>query len=194
MATQVTALQAAVNQISVKIGRPGASASGEFGRDADRAAARGLLELKHLLRVPKADPEHPFMPTEDDLTQAELACKAMRHLLKLPSLEALGAIERKALTAFQIGASGWLCPPEWSQQILSCLEAKTDLTGLATNLTISGSSLKLFADSAEFDEAQWACDSDCFGAQRVKDITVRQLAANLYSGHAQSRPNADRRF
>jgi hypothetical protein len=64
VAKQVAELQRAVNTLSVKLGRPGAGAiAGDFSAGADRAAARGLLELKHLLRSPKADPEHVFAPS-----------------------------------------------------------------------------------------------------------------------------------
>ena len=173
VAKNVAALQVAVNSISRKIGRPGASAlGGEFSPGAERAAARGLLELKHMVRQPKADPLHVFNPSEDDLTEAEIACKAMRHVLKLSGgIEGLDGIQRKALSSFALGSSGWLLPPDWSQTILSCLQAKTDLTGLVTNLTTTGSSLKLFKDSAEFDDAAWGCDVDCFGATQIKNIT-----------------------
>jgi HK97 family phage major capsid protein len=145
MAGKTLQLQRAVDTLSLRLNRPSAGAlGGDFSPGAERAAARGLLELKHMLRVPKADFAHPFRPSEDDLTEAEIACKAMRHVLKLSGgIEGLDGVERKALSSFMLGSSGWLLPPEWSQTILSCLEQKTDLTGLVTNLTTTGSSLKM---------------------------------------------------
>jgi HK97 family phage major capsid protein len=169
MARKVTQLQTAVQSLSLKVGRPGGG--GDFGPDADQAAARGLLEMKHLLRVPKADPAHPFNPAQDDVDEAALACKSMRNLLKLTSVDALSMLERKALTAFQMGSSGFLLPPEWSSTILSCLENKTDLTGWFSNINISGSSLKLFSDSTDLDHAMWACAGDCWGATRIQNLT-----------------------
>jgi HK97 family phage major capsid protein len=169
MARKAAQLQTAVENLSRKVGRPGGS--GDFGPDADQAAARGLLEMKHLLRIPKADPEHPFTPSHDDLAEAELACKAMRNLLKVTSLDALSLLERKALSSFALGSSGYLLPPEWSSQILSCLEDQSDITGLLTNIAISGSSLKMFSDGTDLDHAMWACDVDCWSAQRIQDIT-----------------------
>jgi HK97 family phage major capsid protein len=169
LARKTAQLQTAVDNLSRRMNRPGGG-TGSDGGDADHAAARGLLELKHVLRIPKADPEHPFAPTSDEIDEAALACKAMKHLLKVSTADALSMMERKALTSFQLGSSGYLLPPEWSAQILSCLESKTDLTGLVNNIPISGSSLKMFVDNADLDEAMWACDSDCFGAARVKDI------------------------
>src|SRR5262249_41150678 len=57
MGRNVVKLQSAFDALSVKIGRPGSSI--DVGEEADRASARGLLESKHLLRVPKIDHEHP---------------------------------------------------------------------------------------------------------------------------------------
>jgi HK97 family phage major capsid protein len=163
--------QRAVNTLSVKLGRPGASAiGGDFSAGADEAAARGLCELKHFLRVPRADAAYPFAPTHDDVGEASLAIKAMRRLLKTTSLDTLDAMERKALTSFQLGSSGFILPPEWASQILSCLENKTDLTGWVNNIPISGPSLKMFMDNTEFDQAEWACSSDCFSGTRIQKI------------------------
>jgi HK97 family phage major capsid protein len=171
MAKKTLQLQTAVEALSRKVNRPGAGGSGEFSADADQAAARSLVELKYRLRIPKHDPQHPFAPSLDDVSEAETAIKAMRHLLRTTSIDTLDHVERKALTSFQLGSSGFLLPPEWSSQILSCLEDKTNLTGLVNNIPISGASLKMFADSSDFDEALWACDTDCWSATRVKDLT-----------------------
>jgi HK97 family phage major capsid protein len=179
LAKQVAALQAAVDSISRKIGRPGASALGaEFSAGADAAAARSLVELKYRLRIPKHDPQHPFAPSMDDVSEAETAIKAMRHLLRTTSIDTLDHVERKALTSFQLGSSGFLLPPEWSSRILSCLEDKTNLTGLVNNIPISGASLKMFADSSDFDEALWACDSSpgssgCTAILRIRNRGIR---------------------
>jgi hypothetical protein len=96
VAKQVSDLQRAVNSLSLKLGRPGGSALGEFSAGADQAAARGLCELKHFLRVPRADAAYPFAPSHDDVSEASLAIRAMRRLLKTTSLDTLDAMERKA--------------------------------------------------------------------------------------------------
>lgn len=172
LASKCTKLQTAVESLSRKIGRPGGGGPGDFTFEADQKAARGLLELKNQLRVPKADIEREYRPTPDELTEAELAVKAMKHLLKTSSIDTLPLLERKALTSFQLGASGFILPPEWSSRILSCLENKTDVAALMSNISISGPSLKMFADNALLDEAKWACDVDCWSAQRVKDLAA----------------------
>jgi HK97 family phage major capsid protein len=170
IAGKVRELQTAVDNLSRKVGRP-SGGLGDFSPDANQAAALGLLEIKHALRIPKADPEHPYNPSADEVDEAAVACRAMKHLLKVTSIDILGMAERKALSAFALGSSGFLLPPEWSSQILSCLEEKTDVTGWMNNITISGSSLKMFVDNADFDHAMWACEGDCFGAKRIQNIT-----------------------
>lgn len=165
MAKQVAALQAAVNQISLKIGRPGAGAiaSGDFSPAVDRAAARGLLELKHQIRVPKALPGEPaFNPSETELEEAEHAVRGLRHLFKATSIEQIPLLERKALTSFSMGASGFILQPELSNQILSCLVDITDLTGLVNAVSISGPSIKFMVDDVRLQIAGWACDTSCF--------------------------------
>src|SRR5262245_12712158 len=71
MASKVAKLQSAFNALAIKAARPGAG--GDFSEETERASARGLLELKHLLKVPKHDLEHPFAPTEEQIDEALLA-------------------------------------------------------------------------------------------------------------------------
>jgi hypothetical protein len=71
LARHVAALQGAVDSLSKKVNRPGGSSAGERSNGADQA--RGLLEMKHLLRQPKADPDHSFNPSMDDVAEAEIA-------------------------------------------------------------------------------------------------------------------------
>ena len=141
------------------------------GPDAERKNAIGLLATKHYLRIPEADPEHAFSPAADDITEAETAIAAMKSLLKVTSIDVLSQAHRKALTSFQMGSSGYWLSPEWAAQIFSCLADKTDVTGWFNNITISGSSLKLFQNSTDLDHALWVCDSDCWSAQRMQSLT-----------------------
>ncbi len=67
------------------------------GEVDERKSAIGLLELKHTMRVPKRDPggQHPFGPSEQDIAEAELALKGIRHLLKTTDLRRCRSINAR---------------------------------------------------------------------------------------------------
>jgi HK97 family phage major capsid protein len=163
MARKSAELQTAVEALSVKLGRPGGSGNIDTGAATLRQSARGLLELKHQMRTPKSEPtETPFNPSEADLDEAEHAVRGLRHMFKCTTLEQLPMIERKALTSFNMGASGFILQPEMSDKILSCLADITDLSGLVTNMTISAGSIRFMVDNVRIMSAGWACDTTCF--------------------------------
>ena len=94
MARKTVELARAVDAISLKIGRPG---GGSLDTNAVtlRQSARGLLELKHQARVPKASPDEPvFCPSESGLDEAEHAVRGIRHLMKCTSIDQLPLMER----------------------------------------------------------------------------------------------------
>jgi HK97 family phage major capsid protein len=168
--TKVAKMEAAIDGLSRRLGRPGGSDS---GNTTERDEARALLELKHVIRQPKHDPGGaPFVADEPAIEEAMLAVKGMRHLLQTTDINSLPHDERKALTSFSVGASGFILPPEMSSQVLSCLEDKTDVAGLMQNITISGPSVKFLVDNAELDQAAWACDVDCWSASHVNNVAA----------------------
>jgi HK97 family phage major capsid protein len=125
------------------------------------------------LRVPKRDPGgSPLVIDEATIEEAMLAVRGARALMKTTDINSLPIDCRKALTSFNVGASGFLLPPEMSRTVLSCLEDKTDIAGLMNSLTISGPSIKFLLDNTELDVAMWACDGDCWGATRVANVTA----------------------
>jgi len=168
-ATKVQTLEEAIKSLSKKVGRP--AGDPEFSDEANRKAAVGLLELRHLLKVPKVDLDHPFAPTEDQITDGITAIKAMHALFKTTDLANLSDVHRKALSSFNVGTSGFILPPEMSDRILSCLEDVTDVTGLMNNLTISGPSIKFLVDDARLNQAAWACETTCFANNPAADLT-----------------------
>jgi len=167
-ATRAQTLEAAIETLSKKVGRPGGP---EFSDEVNRKAALGLLELRHLARVPKRDAEHPFKPTEEQIAEAATAIKGVRGLLKTTDIGNLPEDCRKALTSFNLGSSGFILPPEMSSRVLSCLEDITDVAGLMQNITISGPSIKFMVDDARLMEAAWACQTDCFANNPAGDLT-----------------------
>jgi HK97 family phage major capsid protein len=165
-ATKMQSLQETINTLAKKVNRPGAGAD-----DIDtKASAVGLLEAKHFARVTKRSGDHPFTYTADQLTEAEVAVKAIRSLMHCTNVSELPDDYRKALSSFNLGSTGFFLAPEMSSTILSCLEDVTDITGLMTNLTISGPSIKFLVDNELWDVAAWACESQCFANNPTQQI------------------------
>jgi HK97 family phage major capsid protein len=162
-------LQSAFDGLSRKIGRPGGADLG--GQQSERQAAVGLLEMKHALKVPKHDIEHAFTASEDEIAEAQTAIQGIKNLLRVTSIDQIPLHQRKALTSFSIGSSGFILPPEMSGRILSCLEDVTDVSGLVGAMSISSASVKFLVDDARITEAAWACQTDCFANNPSVDIT-----------------------
>jgi len=156
--TKMQSLEETINTLSKKINRPGSEAASD---EENRKAAVGLLQLRHEFKVHKKDIEHPFQPTEEQITEAVQAVKAL-HALASTDMTALSPDYRKALTSFNMGASGFILAPEMSRRILSCIVDPTDVTGLFDSLTISGPSVKFLVDNVRIDQAAWACETTCF--------------------------------
>ena len=153
-----TAIETSINDLMRKLGRPGV----EFSDETNRKAAIGLCEMKHHLQVPKKDLQLPFAPTEVQISEAAVACTAMKALINSASIDLLPSDYRKALSSFSFGSNGFILPPEMSATVLSCLVDQTDVAGLMQNITISGPSVKFLVNSGDIDNAEWACNSQCF--------------------------------
>jgi HK97 family phage major capsid protein len=172
MARKSAELAKAVDQISLRLNRPGGVGGGDTSAVTLRQSARELLELRHVNRIPKSSPDDlPFCPGEAELEEAEHAVRGIKHLLKTTSIDTLPVIERKALTAFSMGASGFILVPEMSNRILSCLTDVTDLTGLAGQISISAGSIKFMVDNVRIMQAGWACDATCFANNPTPTLT-----------------------
>ena len=165
-ATKMQSLQETINALSKKVHRPG----GGDDNGGTKEAAVALLEAKHYCKITKRDGEHPFTCTQEQIAEAEVAIKAMRALMHCTNISALPDDQRKALSAFNLGATGFLMAPEMSSTVLSCIEDVTDLTGLMANLAISGPSVKFMVDNEIWDTAAWACESQCFANNPTQQI------------------------
>ena len=78
--------------------------------------------------------------------------------------------ERKALSAFNLGSTGFMLAPEMSATILSCLEEPSDIAGLMANVPISAGSIKFLVDNEVWDQAAWACESQCFANSPAQQV------------------------
>jgi hypothetical protein len=173
IAGRMSAVQSACDQLTVKMGRP--SGGFDFSPSSEEAAARGLVQLRHLQRVPKSDPMvPPFEPTSEQMSEAVLAVKGIRGLLHTTSIDQLPFDQRKALSSFNMGASGFILPTEMSDRILSCITDPSDLAGVMGNISISGPAVRFLVDNSNLDLAQWASDCDCFapGAHACGSVHV----------------------
>ena len=159
-AAKQQSFEEAINGLSKKMNRPGGN--GADAEEVDRIAAIELLRHRHNIKVPKIDAQHAFNPSEDQITEGMLAVKAMHNLMKTVDVASLPADERKALSSFALGSSGFILPPEMSSRILSCLVDVSDITGLFDSMTISGPSIKFMVDNVRLMEAAWACETSCF--------------------------------
>lgn len=134
----------------------------EFSAEAERKAAIGLLQLKHDLKIPKRDPQHPFVANEGDITEAKNAIDAIRALMHTTDISSLPDVYRKSLSSFSFGGSGFILPPTMSDRILSCLTDQTDVTSLFDSVNISGASVRFLIDNGTIDHAAWGCETSCF--------------------------------
>lgn len=179
-AEKIQSLEQAINELAKKVQRP---AGDDTGDKNQRDHAIQLLEAKHFSRVTKRDNEHPFTYTEDQVAEAQIAIKALKTLINTSSIQELPEQQRKALSTFNLGTSGFLLAPEMSSQVLSCVEDPTDVLGLFANLNISGPSVKFMVDNERWDVAAWACESQCFA-----NNPTQQLGEGL--GEVEIKPEA----
>src|SRR5262249_19107931 len=108
--------------------------------------------------------------SEDQVNEAKLAIRGIRSLMHSTSIDQVPLDQRKALSSFSFGSSGFILAPEQSNTILSCLVDVTDIAGLMNNVNISGAGIKFFVDNEIWDVAAWACESSCFANNPTKQI------------------------
>jgi HK97 family phage major capsid protein len=167
--TKMQALQDAINNVLKRVQRDGGN--GTLGAvDVERKEAVSLLQHRHEWKVTKQDPDHPFAATEDQISEALGGCKAVRALMHA-DIRQLSAENQKSLSSFNMGASGFILPPEMSNRILSCLVQPTDVAGLMGNMTIAGPSVKFMVDNVDLDIAAWACQTTCFANNPAPNLT-----------------------
>ena len=156
------AIEASINDLFKRLGRPGISTDGDY--DFDRKSAIDYCRTRRHLTTPKiqADVTPDYMPTAAEIDEAIVARKALRSLIRHGDLKRLDHIETKSLSSFNFGGNGFILAPEMSNRVLSCLTDETDVAGLMANVTISGPSIKFLLDNVLIDYAAWACETSCF--------------------------------
>lgn len=160
--------EGSINELYKKVGRPGAEVSDNDAKE--RAAARELLEIKHELKIPKKDPDHPFKPTEDEIKTAMIYRKALPAMMATTDHNTLPDEFRKSLTSFAFGSNSFIMAPEISNRVISCIVDPTDLTGLMDSMTISSPSVRFMIDNQRMAVAGWACEASCFANNPQPDL------------------------
>src|SRR5262249_2399638 len=167
--SRLSALEHSVNDLLRKQGRP--SGGNGLGDTDERAQAIGLLEQKRFSATTKMDPALPVPSfSSEQIAEAQLAIRGLRSLMHSTSIDQVPLDQRKALSQFSLGSSGFLLAPEMSNEILSCLVDVTDIAGLMNNVNVSGAGIKFLVDNEIWDVAAWACESSCFANNPTKQI------------------------
>lgn len=164
-----------IDRLALRVNRPGQE---QIGDEANRNAAIGLLRLKHDLKIPKHDVQHPFVASEDQIAEATTHIEAIKALMHSADVGRLPDAMRKALSSFSFGSNGFVLPVELSDRILSWVVSPTDITSLFDNVTISGLSIKFLVDRGDLDNAAWACQSACF-ANNPTGVDLASLLGEL---------------
>lgn len=168
-AERFTGLENSINELFKKMHRPGAASSDDDGDE--RKLAIDYCILKHDLNAPKIEASAPvYVPSNDEITGAIQACKAIRSLWRHGNVERLDAVERKSLSSFSFGTNQFVLPAQMSSRVLSCLTDQTDLAGLMGQEQTSGGSLKFMIDNVRMQDAAWACDASCFANNPQSDL------------------------
>jgi len=111
-ASRFDEVERSVNELFKRIGRPGSVT--ERDDDADeRKSAADLCILKHDLQQPKVDvAAAEYAPSSNEIDEAVRANRAMKALWRHADPGKLDPMERKSLSAFSMGNTGFLVAPE----------------------------------------------------------------------------------
>jgi hypothetical protein len=159
---RVDAIEASLNKLLRESCRP--SYSGERDGD-DRKEAADWCLIRKQLQQPKDDGLQPdWRPTSDEIAAAQTAKRALTKLWRHADFAKLDHAEQKSLSAFSLGNTGWLLPPEQANRAISCITQPTDVAGVVEQTQISAGSLVVPIDNAHagMDESAWACSASCF--------------------------------
>jgi len=118
-------MQRALDQLYLRVNRPGAAA----GNDDDVAHRSAVAHciLKHDLVVPKNDGAPAYVPSASDIDEALSARTGLAMLFRHGDANRLPNECKKSLTSFSFVQNGFILPPELSNQVISCVIDPTDV-------------------------------------------------------------------
>ncbi|MBV9531681.1 MAG: phage major capsid protein, partial [Bradyrhizobium sp.] len=173
---RVEAMEQSIKTLHRKLNRPGMETSADDV--SERKDAIALLRLKHEAQIPKRDPQHELVATEDAISEAKMHIAAVKALMRTADHNTLSLEYQKALSSFRLGSNGFILPPSMSDQVLSCMTDSSELAALMGNVTVAGDSVKFLVDKANLDTAAWGCETSCF-ANSPSSHDLRSLLGEL---------------
>jgi HK97 family phage major capsid protein len=186
---RIDAIEASVNELFRKVGRPGLSYSGGNDADFERKSAIEMCRTRYNERVPRDDGiTKEYSPSSSEIDEAMAARRAFSHVVRFGTPAKLDAYEQKSLSAFSFAGTGMLMPPERMSEVLNCLIYPSDISGLVGRVNISGPSAQFLIENPRMGLGAWACESSCFannpqadlaeglGTLEIKPETIRFVA------------------
>lgn len=138
---RVDQIEKSVNEILLAQRRPGIDLGCELATSNAKAQSR-MCVYRHDPQAPKRDTHAlEYHASSSEIDDALIAIKAIRSLLRHGDVERLPAGERKSLSSFNFGNSGWILPPQMADRALSCLVDQTNISSLMGQAVISVGSI-----------------------------------------------------
>jgi HK97 family phage major capsid protein len=143
-------VEASLNEHARKIAHGWGDYSAAADRDSVHTSAILMCQDRNSWRNQKNEGRWvEYAPSSTEIEEATVAQRAWRSILRHGDLQRLDDLERKSLSAFSFGNTGWVIPPEVSTRILSCLSDPDDVLSMFSNETISAGSIIYPIDDSE---------------------------------------------
>src|SRR5262249_55334086 len=173
MNQRLEGIEQSVNELYKTTQRPGAAWETKDESNFERKEAIGLCRNRRALTVPKIDGgvSDDYTPHASEIDEALVCRKAMKALMRYGDPARLDQTFQKSLSAFSFGGSGYLLPPEISNQVLRCIVDPTDITGMVNRVAISSGSIRFPIDNSRMSVGGWACEASCFANNPNADLS-----------------------
>lgn len=169
---RVDALERELNQLMLRVGRPGFSGEVDDGAFETKSARQMCIDRRALMVTRDEGIEPDYEPTSSEITTAKEARKGFKQLFRAADPGKLDLGISESLSAFSFGNVGWIAPPEVSSRVLSCFTDASDLAALVGQTQISAGSLVLPVDNARPELGAFACDTACWGTGQQPDLAA----------------------
>jgi HK97 family phage major capsid protein len=186
---RIDQIEASINELFRKVGRPGMGYSETADADFERKSATEMCMIRHAERVPKVDGViKEYSPSNSEIDEAMAARRGFSHTIRHGSAANCDAFVQKSLSAFTFAGTGMLMPPERMSEVLSCLIYPSDISGLVGRVNISGPSAQFLIENPRMGLGAWVCEASCFannpqadlaeglGTLEIKPETIRFVA------------------
>jgi len=147
---RVDEIERSINEVLLGMRRPSGTDFGADDGSLERKSAITMCQDRHAWRNQKIEGRFvEYAPGGSEIDEAINAQRAWKALLHHDDIQRLDDIERKSLSAFSFGSTGWVVPPQVSSRILSCLTDPNDVLSMFSQETISAGSIQYPIDNVE---------------------------------------------